>query len=108
MRKAIQGYVLTGVNLRLDGLWPYWMPRPTKLPEASSGPEHSPLHSLERSVHATTANDVDVGDGLLLLTGANMSGKSTIMRSVMAAALLANVGLPVPCHGASVPWVCSK
>ncbi|CAM9772584.1 unnamed protein product, partial [Chrysoparadoxa australica] len=42
-------------------------------------------------------------DGLFLLTAPNMSGKSTIMRSTMAAALLANAGLFIPASEATVP-----
>ena len=59
-------------------------------------------HRLSEGV----ANDVQLEPGgLLLLTGPNMSGKSTLMRAVLAAALLVNVGLPVPCESASVPQV---
>ena len=36
--------------------------------------------------------------GIFLLTAPNMSGKSTIMRSTLVAALLANAGLLVPCR----------
>ncbi|CAN0483150.1 unnamed protein product, partial [Discosporangium mesarthrocarpum] len=35
--------------------------------------------------------------GLFLLTAPNMSGKSTLMRATMSAALLANAGLCAPC-----------
>eukprot|EP01052_Picozoa_sp_SAG31_P028904 SAG31_NODE_2830_length_5027_cov_3.418425_8_plen_430_part_00 len=44
-------------------------------------------------------NDVFL-DGQWLLTGPNMSGKSTVLRAVTAAALLANCG--VPCTSATV------
>ena len=47
-------------------------------------------------------NDVDL-DGVFLLTAPNMSGKSTLMRSILVAALLANCGLFVPCDLALVP-----
>jgi DNA mismatch repair ATPase MutS len=40
--------------------------------------------------------------GLFLLTAPNMSGKSTLMRSAIVAALLANCGLCVPCSSADV------
>lgn len=53
----------------------------------------------------TVVNDVRLGQRIMLLTGANMAGKSTLMRSVMAVALLGNVGLPVPCAHATVPEV---
>lgn len=55
---------------------------------------------------STVTNDVYLGQRIMLLTGANMSGKSTLMRSVMAVALLGNLGLPVPCKSATVPQVC--
>ena len=40
-------------------------------------------------------NDVDL-NGQWLVTGPNMSGKSTLLRSITAAALLANCGLAAP------------
>jgi DNA mismatch repair ATPase MutS len=58
---------------------------------------------MERGDSSTKLNQVSL-DGLFLLTAPNMSGKSTIMRSVLAAALLANAGLFVPCdEGARIP-----
>lgn len=42
------------------------------------------------------SNDVPLNQ-MLLLTAPNMSGKSTLMRSVLVASLLANAGLFVPC-----------
>lgn len=77
----------------LEGLWPYWLPAP--------GLEGA---GERRAVQNTVA----LRDGLLLLTGANMSGKSTLMRATMAAVILANVGLPVPAESARVPQVCSR
>jgi DNA mismatch repair ATPase MutS len=56
----------------LNGVWPYWM-------ESNSA----------------VANSFSL-DGMLLLTAPNMSGKSTLMRSVAAAALLTNCGLCAP------------
>jgi DNA mismatch repair ATPase MutS/predicted GIY-YIG superfamily endonuclease len=41
--------------------------------------------------------------GIFLLTAPNMGGKSTLMRSTMAAALLANCGLFIPAASASIP-----
>lgn len=63
----------------LKGLSPYWIRR-----------------------SSATLNDVEL-QGLFLLTAPNMSGKSTLMRSVLVAALLANCGLFVPCSEAQVP-----
>lgn len=65
-------------QLILPGLVPYWLPD-------------------------AVPNDV-VMDGLFLLTAPNMAGKTTLLRSVLAAALLARCGLFVPCSGrATVP-----
>jgi DNA mismatch repair ATPase MutS len=65
--------------LKLSGLSPYWMDRAT-----------------------CALNPVQLR-GIYLLTAPNMSGKSTLMRSVLVAALLANCGLCVPCDSAVVP-----
>ena len=67
-------------ELRLRGLSPYWMARPGR---AGGG----------------VGNDVALSPGrMLLLTAPNMSGKSTLMRSALVAALLANGGLCAPCE----------
>ena len=42
--------------------------------------------------------------GMALLTGPNMAGKSTILRSVCAVALLGACGLYAPAHTAAVPY----
>jgi DNA mismatch repair ATPase MutS len=64
--------------MSLRGLSPYWMDRAT-----------------------CTVSPVEL-KGLFLLTAPNMSGKSTLMRSAIVAALLANCGLCVPCSSADV------
>ncbi|EFJ50776.1 hypothetical protein VOLCADRAFT_88639 [Volvox carteri f. nagariensis] len=62
------------VRLCLPGLWPYWMDK-----------------------RGAVANDISLAAGrMALLTGPNMAGKSTVLRSVAAAALLATCGLSVP------------
>jgi hypothetical protein len=83
--------------LDLRGAWPYWLER-----------------------EAAVANDYPGGDitcvageggaappppppPLTLLTAPNMSGKSTLLRTVAASCLLANCGLSVPAAGAVVP-----
>ena len=68
----------SGLALDLKGLSPYWMSRETAV-----------------------LNDVRL-QGIFLLTAPNMSGKSTLMRSILVAALLANCGLFVPCSEATV------
>ena len=64
--------------LELKGLSPYWMNRETAV-----------------------LNDVQLS-GIFLLTAPNMSGKSTLMRAILVAALLANCGMFVPCTEAAV------
>ena len=65
--------------LELEGVWPYWLPR-----------------------QLATRNDVN-WDGLWLLTAPNMAGKSSLMRSMLTSALLANSGLLAPVSSANVP-----
>ena len=67
--------------VELQRLTPYWM---------------------DRAAATTVTNDFGTG-GMALLTAANMSGKSTLLRAVTAACLLANCGLCVPAEGARVP-----
>ena len=72
-----------GEALDLKGLIPYWMSR-----------------------DEAVANDVLLRDEMVALSGPNMGGKSTFLRALVAAALLANCGLPVPAAaGACVPEV---
>jgi len=71
----------SGSPLAFEGLWPYWM---------------------DARDPGTVLNSFDM-DGLVLLTGPNMAGKSTVIRSVCAAALLANCGLSVPAQRAQCP-----
>jgi MutS domain V/MutS domain I len=59
------------------GVWPYWMDK---------------TEAISNSFNA---------DGMFLLTAPNMSGKSTLMRSTAAAALLANCGLCAPLSAGS-------
>ncbi|PSC73121.1 DNA mismatch repair mitochondrial isoform X1, partial [Micractinium conductrix] len=66
----------------IDSMWPYWL----------DGWEHSTVH-----------NSLDL-QGMALLTGPNMAGKSTILRSVCAVALLGACGLYAPAHTAAVPY----
>jgi hypothetical protein len=61
-----------GTAGHLQDVWPYWMDR-----------------------NEAVSNSFDM-DGLFLLTAPNMSGKSTLMRSTAAVALLSNCGLCAP------------
>ncbi len=60
-----------------EGVWPYWMDKSESIP-----------------------NSFDL-NGLFLLTAPNMSGKSTLMRTTAAAALLINSGLCAPLRNGS-------
>lgn len=71
--------VPTPARHQVENLVPYWLAREEAVP-----------------------NSFDFR-GLFLLTAPNMSGKSTLMRAVLAAALLANAGLFVPCSEATFP-----
>ncbi|KAG1665669.1 hypothetical protein FOA52_005459 [Chlamydomonas sp. UWO 241] len=51
----------------------------------------------------TVPNDLVI-DRMILLTGPNMAGKSTVLRSVMAVALLGCCGLQVPAASARIPF----
>ena len=105
-------------RLQLTRVWPYWLQRPQR---KSSSHTHAALDEqlfegvLESDgedqgaaggvVREAVGNNVEVGQRIMLLTGANMSGKSTLMRATMATALLGSVGLPVPCNDATIPEV---
>jgi DNA mismatch repair ATPase MutS len=65
-------------KIELRGLIPYWINR-----------------------YSATPNDIDLS-GIFLLTAPNMSGKSTIMRSSLVAALLGNCGLFIPASSAII------
>lgn len=88
-----------GSGMALECAWPYWMSRPEGIIQS--------LVNDGASIHpcGAIANDVHMNDGMFILSGPNMSGKSTVMRTVMATALLGNVGLPVPARSANVPQV---
>ncbi|KAI3431602.1 hypothetical protein D9Q98_004652 [Chlorella vulgaris] len=62
--------------------WPYW---------------------LDTWAHATVHNTLNL-EGMALLTGPNMAGKSTILRSVCAVALLGACGLFAPAASATLPY----
>ncbi|XP_015787884.1 DNA mismatch repair protein Msh6 [Tetranychus urticae] len=72
-------------------------------------PEKKPFISIEQGRHPSllkyksnfVPNDISLGDQLLLLTGPNMGGKSTLMRQTGLIAIMAQIGCYVPaskCH----------
>ncbi|BDA51431.1 probable DNA mismatch repair protein MutS at C-terminar half [Coccomyxa sp. Obi] len=69
--------------LQVQGMWPYW---------------------LDGRAPSTVPNTFDI-DSMLLLTGPNMAGKSTVMRGTMSVALLGTCGLFAPCEAAAVPFI---
>ena len=69
-------------------------------PELSNGPPRFEADALGHPLlpeSRCVRNDVCIGDAprLLLVSGSNMSGKSTLLRSVGVAAVLAQAGAPV-------------
>ncbi|CAM6107433.1 unnamed protein product [Calypogeia fissa] len=68
-------------SIRLKDMFPYW---------------------LDRTQDQVVLNSIDL-ESMVLLTGPNGGGKSSILRSVCAATLLATCGLMVPCRVAVVP-----
>ncbi|KAK9800180.1 hypothetical protein WJX73_004187 [Symbiochloris irregularis] len=69
------------LRLQVHEMWPYWMD-----PKRDS----------------TVRNSLDT-NSIILLTGPNMAGKSTVLRSTAAVALCAMCGLLVPAKSAQVP-----
>ncbi|KDD72758.1 MutS domain V, partial [Helicosporidium sp. ATCC 50920] len=70
-------------DLSFQGLWPYW---------------------LDGRAASTVPASFDLS-GAFLLTGPNMAGKSTTLRSTAAAALLGSCGLMVPAARARLPYL---
>lgn len=71
--------------------------------------EGNALHAIDLRhpllAKGATGNDFSLGvnEHIYLLTGANMTGKSTFIRTVGIAAVLAYAGLPVPAQSLSLP-----
>ena len=103
--------VLTAAHAHtVSGLQKGWcLPELGEVADSGAGFESRPMtltqlsaYWMDRRDPITRTNDVTLG-GMFLLTAPNMSGKSTLMRAVLVAALLANCGLMVPCNKAWVP-----
>lgn len=69
--------------LRITEMWPYW---------------------LDRSNEKTVTNHLELKD-MVLLTAPNMSGKSTVLRSIAAISILAMSGLHVPAKSVECPYI---
>ena len=80
--------------------------RPDLQPAAASGLEiHGGRHPVvETTQQEFVPNDTDLDDGdVAIITGPNMSGKSTYMRQVALICLLAQTGSFVPAEAAELP-----
>ena len=66
-------------TISISSFWPFWLQKQESQP-----------------------NSIDLRS-MALLTGPNMAGKSTVLRSVAACSLLASCGLHAPAEAASVP-----
>jgi hypothetical protein len=74
-------------SLRIEECWPYW------------------LGGVGGNDAQVVRNSFDM-DGMFLITGPNMAGKSTILRTTCAVALLGACGLAVPASKAtSIPYI---
>ncbi|KAK9867742.1 hypothetical protein WJX84_006840, partial [Apatococcus fuscideae] len=69
-------------SMEVDSMWPYW---------------------LDAGSVSTVRNSVSM-KSMFLLTGPNMAGKSTILRSLCAVALLGACGMCVPAASARLPY----
>ncbi|MGM0447675.1 MAG: MutS-related protein [Methanobacteriota archaeon] len=59
-------------------------------------------HSLADEPGVASADATPIGDRVSVLTGANSGGKTTLLETLCAVALLASMGLPVPADAAEV------
>ncbi|SMO89401.1 MutS-related protein [Halorubrum cibi] len=59
-------------------------------------------HSLAGDAGVSAADSPPTGDRVSVLTGANSGGKTTLLETLCAVALLASMGLPVPAEEAEV------
>lgn len=49
-------------------------------------------------------NDIRVDHNVILITGANMSGKSTLLKSIGLCVYLSHLGLPIPAANGTIPY----
>lgn len=107
--------------LVLKGLFPYWL-HPAGDHGTRGGVPSSALHGVPTSTPDGALSGVPQGEApfsrgpvvrndvampaMFLLTGPNGGGKSSLLRSICAASLLASCGLMVPAAAAQVRWTC--
>ncbi|MFT3888941.1 MAG: hypothetical protein QM713_12365 [Arachnia sp.] len=101
------GFLLACLNLddalRRVGA-PICRPNPRATSMAATG-LYDPCLAL-RTGRAPTGNDVDLSGGaLLVITGANGGGKSTLLRALGTAQLMLQAGLPAPATALAAPPV---
>ncbi|MCS6837863.1 MAG: DNA mismatch repair protein MutS [Bdellovibrionaceae bacterium] len=67
---------------------------------------HSRHPVVEKTVQRFVSNDVCLSVGqIMLLTGPNMAGKSTLMRQVALCLWLTHIGYPASCAGGAAPLI---
>ncbi|MCI0922210.1 MutS-related protein [Sphingobacterium rhinopitheci] len=55
-------------------------------------------------VHNAVKNDLSISNNVVLLTGANMSGKSTLLKTIGLCVYLAHLGFPIPAMSGTIPF----
>ncbi len=55
-------------------------------------------------IHNPVVNNLEVTETVTLITGPNMSGKSTLLKSIGLCVTLAHLGLAVPAESCALPW----
>lgn len=97
--RAEVGFYLAGLNLigRLEGMGAsLCTPDPVTSTTTTADGLYDPALAL-RTGAAPVGNDVHLGQaGLLVITGANRGGKSTLLRALGTAQLMMQAGLPAP------------
>ena len=56
------------------------------------------------NIEGVVKNSVNIDKNVILLTGPNMSGKSTLLKAMGACIFLANIGLAIPAKSAVIPF----
>ncbi|EMA65657.1 MutS-related protein, partial [Halorubrum kocurii] len=95
---------LATVAVERDYVRPEIVADPDSAPDAGVEIEGGRHPVVERAEASFVPNDADLPCGsIAVITGPNMSGKSTYMRSIALAVVLAQTGSFVPAQAASIP-----